>query len=84
MAREAPRGFPDAVPEIEKPPALQWVGVGAGTPKSRRLNYEKSRPGLTSLSANRRPGRDKGQDIDPDIYHRRQDEENRLTCRVVS
>ena len=78
-----PRGFPSVVPSNERPPALQWVNTGLPSPQERRKAYEKNRPTLTSLSANRRPGRALGQDIDPDIYHQRQDEENRITCRVV-
>ena len=50
----APRGFPTQVPQQPTPPTLQWIGVGAKSPRERRIAYERSRPQLTSLSANRR------------------------------
>ena len=49
-----PRGFPAEVPLKPKPPTLQWMGTGARSPRERRLAYERSRPQLTSLTANRR------------------------------
>ena len=54
VVNAAPRGFPTDVPLVIKPPTLQWIGVGAKSPRDRRIAYERSRPQLTSLSANRR------------------------------
>ena len=77
VAPSTPRGFPVQVPVKEEQPEFQWIQRGSRTSKERRLDYKSTMRGLTSLTAHRKPGLDRGKDIDQDIYLRRQDEEIR-------
>ena len=81
VAPSAPRGFPSHVPEPQVVPEFEWRNRNADSVAHRRSDYQRSLPPMTSLTAHRRPGYSRGQDIDQDIYLKRQDEENRRTCR---
>ena len=75
-------GFPLNCPEYPQHPPLIWYGAGNGTPKSRRQDFERSIVHVP-LGRNRDPNRARGRDIDPFTYARRQDMENKTSCRSM-
>ena len=72
-------GFPTQCPSFEEHPPFEWPGHGNGTPESRREDFAASITHI-SLTRSRDPNRPKGKDIDPAVYARIQDMENRRTC----
>ena len=73
-------GFPLRCPRFEAHPEFSWPGRGNGTPISRREDFEGSINHI-SLTRSRDPNRPRGRDIDPVLYARIQDSENKKTCR---
>ena len=83
IAPPTPRGFPNDVPVKIEQPDFTWIQRGARSAQERRQDYERSIPRLTSIIDKRRPGFDKGRDIEQDVYLRRQDEEIRKSSRSL-
>ena len=82
VAPAAPRGFPTDAPVKIDQPDFTWIQRGARSARERRLDYLKTRSRFTTLLDKRRPGMDRGRDIDQDVYLRRQDEEIRYSSRL--
>ena len=73
-------GFPDRCPSFAVHPEFLWNGRNNGTAKSRRVAFERSISRIP-LSTSRDPHLPRDRNIDPQLYRRIQDMENRITCK---